>query len=470
MGVAAPGPPSSRQSATPLPPSKVSETVMTQPLWMRHAWELLGEREVPGRRDNARILALYRDAGHPEIRHDETAWCAAFAGACLVRAGEKATGSLMARSYLDWGEPCEEAQAGAIAVLSRGSDPALGHVGFLVGETDEHVVLLGGNQGDAVCVEAFPRARLLGLRWPAESHAVKKEASPGLPDRKAEERGFAAALAHVLEMEGGYTDDPFDPGGPTNRGITLRVYAAWCGVSLDATSAGRLKEQLRHISADVVHDIYRARYWRPACCSELPAGLAFMHFDAAVNHGVGTAARCLQEALGVDIDGEIGPLTRAAATTCNPGSALERYAEIRRRRYRALRHFWRFGRGWLRRVDLTLARALAIPGGGEGAAPISTQQKGRNDMSNEKQGATTAKWWGESLSVWGTLITAMATVLPALGPVIGIDLTPELVKDAGQQIISTVQAVAGLVGTIMAIYGRARATQPLERRPMSLRL
>ncbi|MCK9912991.1 hypothetical protein MXD81_27815, partial [Microbacteriaceae bacterium K1510] len=63
----------------------------------------------------------------------------------------------MARSYLQWGEALGEARFGAIAVLSRGSDPAAGHVGFLVGETQGHVVLLGGNQGDAVGVAAYPR-------------------------------------------------------------------------------------------------------------------------------------------------------------------------------------------------------------------------------------------------------------------------------------------------------------------------
>jgi hypothetical protein len=80
------------------------------------------------------------------------------------------------------------------------------------------------------------------------------------------------------------------------------------------------------------------------------------------------------------------------------------------------------------------------------------------------------KWWGQSVTIWGALMTALATVLPALGPVIGIDITGDIVKEAGSQIVSTVQAIAGLVGTIMTIYGRIRATQPLDRRVLSLKL
>lgn len=83
---------------------------------------------------------------------------------------------------------------------------------------------------------------------------------------------------------------------------------------------------------------------------------------------------------------------------------------------------------------------------------------------------TGPKWWGESMTVWGALMTAVATVLPVVGPLIGIDITPELVKLVGTQAYAVVQAVTGLLGTVMTIYGRARATQPLERRPVSLKL
>ena len=139
---------------------------MEQPRWLATAWAELGQREVDGASDNARIRAFFRDVGQPASLHDEVAWCAAFAGACLERAGHASTRSLMARSYLRWGAALDEGRFGAVAVLSRGSDPVAGHVGFLLDETDAHIVLLGGNQGDAVGVAAFPKTRLLGFRWP----------------------------------------------------------------------------------------------------------------------------------------------------------------------------------------------------------------------------------------------------------------------------------------------------------------
>jgi HK97 family phage major capsid protein len=70
----------------------------------------------------------------------------------------------------------------------------------------------------------------------------------------------------------------------------------------------------------------------------------------------------------------------------------------------------------------------------------------------------------------GTIITGLSTVLPALGPAFGIDVTGDLVREAGEGIVQTVQAVGGLVGTIMTIYGRVRATKPLEQRNMQLKL
>ncbi len=82
----------------------------------------------------------------------------------------------------------------------------------------------------------------------------------------------------------------------------------------------------------------------------------------------------------------------------------------------------------------------------------------------------TGKWWGRSMTIWGAIITGLSTVLPALGPAFGIDVTGDLVHEAGEGIVQTVQAVGGLLGTIMTIYGRVRASKPLEQRNMQLKL
>ncbi len=434
---------------------------MVQPGWMSEAWAEFGVAEIPGRGSNIRILALYRDAGHSSIQRDDVPWCAAFVGAILKRAGIAKTGSLLARSYTDWGEAIEEDRLGAIAVLSRGGDPSQGHVGFLVGRAKDKIYLLGGNQRDAVTVDAFDASRLITLRWPTRITEMRQNGG-----------AFEIALAHVLEMEGGYTDDPFDPGGPTNKGILLREYARWKGATLDALNTPSLKRELQSLPDDVVREIYRERYWQPAHCASLSPAIGLMHFDAAVNHGVGTAIRMLQEAAETDVDGEIGPLTRAAVKRMGEDQLIVRYAELRRKRYRTLPHFWRFGRGWLNRVERTVTAARRLLK--TSIHEDQTRSKGERDMTVEQKDImhdnVAAKWWGQSMTIWGVLITALSSVIPALGPVIGVDIPEEMVRDAGGQVVSTVQAVAGLAGTLMAIFGRIRAHQPLSRRDVSLRL
>ncbi|HWK32886.1 MAG TPA: glycosyl hydrolase 108 family protein, partial [Hyphomicrobium sp.] len=226
---------------------------------------------------------------------------------------------------------------------------------------------------------------------------------------------------------------------------------------------------------DAVRDIYFQRYWRPAFCAEMAPALALFHFDASVNHGVTGATRLLQHAVGTDADGEIGPNTRAAIGRLSTEETLVRYAEVRRRRYRALPHFWRFGRGWLARVDKTLLRARSLAGRPDSDAantqfPSTTeQQKGSASMGESTQQAD-RKWWGQSITIWGAIITGLSTVLPAVAPAFGLDITGDLVREAGEGIVQTVQAVGGLIGTLMTIYGRMRASTSLAQRNVQMKL
>lgn len=291
-------------------------------------------------------------------------------------------------------------------------------------------------------------------KYPISLAAIRAAApvatSSVLPGPAVRSDAFAAALAHVLAFEGGWSEDPFDPGGPTNKGITLAVYARESGVAVTEATFPRLTSELRAIPDALVERIYRERYWTPSCAPDLPAPLALFHFDAAVNQGVGAAARMLQEALGVDMDGEIGPLTLAAARSTAPDAVLGRYADIRRRRYRALAHFWRFGRGWLRRVDAAhaLARALAgAPSSGTSAPsappfPAPSQPKEIPPMTTSPEASSTdatapgAKWWGGSLTIWGALLTGLSTVAPALFSAFGIDMPADLVHKLGRDVVT----------------------------------
>ena len=459
--------PTTLSAAAPVPFSRPDDPPLG-PAWLDAAWRELGQREQAGSGANARIVALYRDAGHPGIRGDEVAWCAAFVGAILARSGYVPTGSLLARSYLDWGDAISELRLGAIAVFSRGADPGAGHVGFLIGAVGETLVILGGNQSDAVSVAAFPASRLLGLRWPnAVGSTIARSDGDNRP--LPPPSTFDDALDHVLDMEGGYSDDPEDPGGPTNKGLTLADLTRHRGIALTTSNRDALIGELRTISDTDVRSIYATAYWRESGCPALPPWLALFHFDTAVNMGTGTAIRMLQNVLGVEIDGEVGPETTAAAATAAPVPTLDAYAGLRRQRYRSLSTFPRFGRGWLNRTSRTLDRARHL-------AMLSTPQTRTTSMPSTTPPADPStndelalpKWWGNSTTIWGALITGLAAVLPAIAPAVGLEIPREAVTESAEQIGAIVQAATGLAGTIITIFGRIRATRPIARREIKL--
>jgi uncharacterized protein (TIGR02594 family) len=131
---------------------------MSKTPWLDAAKAETGIREVAGKRDNPKILDFYRDAGHPEIEHDETPWCAAFVGAMLKRCGYPTTGSLAARSYLKYGRKLTKPEPGCIVVFWRGSPSSWeGHVAFFVKDEGANVRVLGGNQSNAVTETTYPK-------------------------------------------------------------------------------------------------------------------------------------------------------------------------------------------------------------------------------------------------------------------------------------------------------------------------
>lgn len=135
--------------------------------WIAHARTFLGLREVPGARHNPTILGWWQKI-FADFRDDETPWCAAFVGGVLEEVGIKSTRSAAARSYLKWGRSLSQPVPGCVVVFWRGSPSGWsGHVGFVVGkDAFGNLMVLGGNQGDAVNIKPFGRDRVLGYRWP----------------------------------------------------------------------------------------------------------------------------------------------------------------------------------------------------------------------------------------------------------------------------------------------------------------
>jgi uncharacterized protein (TIGR02594 family) len=143
--------------------------VMSLPKWYELALAERGVKEAPGTTNNPVVQAYYRDAGHPEIKHDSVPWCAAFVGAMLKRAKLKPSGSLAARSYLGWGKQLKQPKQGAIVVFKRGNSSWQEHVAFFDREEGARLICFGGNQSDRVCFAPYPKSRLLGFRWPSDA-------------------------------------------------------------------------------------------------------------------------------------------------------------------------------------------------------------------------------------------------------------------------------------------------------------
>lgn len=143
------------------------------------------------------------------------------------------------------------------------------------------------------------------------------------------------SLKHLLGNEGGYSDNPADPGGKTMYGITERV----------ARAHGYAGE-MRDLPLPAATAIYRVDYWAPIKADQLPDALRFHVFDAAVNSGPAQAVKWLQQAAGVTVDGVIGPKTLAAAANVTPG----KYSGIRLRFMTGLITWSTFGKGWARRI------------------------------------------------------------------------------------------------------------------------
>jgi hypothetical protein len=133
--------------------------------WLDLAIGEIGTTEVPGHGNSAAILQYFEDAQSSWAKEDSIPWCAGFVGAMLARAGYKPSGSLMARSYLDWGRALDKPRRGCIVVLKRGAPPS-GHVAFADDWTAHGIRVIGGNQSNSVTKQTFSRAGVLGLRWP----------------------------------------------------------------------------------------------------------------------------------------------------------------------------------------------------------------------------------------------------------------------------------------------------------------
>jgi lysozyme family protein len=164
---------------------------------------------------------------------------------------------------------------------------------------------------------------------------------------------FSKVIKMVLEHEGGYVNHPSDPGGETKYGISKRAYP-------EIDIAGLTEED--------AEEIYFNDYWSRIKGEELPAGVACVVMDYAVNSGISRASKALQSVCGIaNGDGIIGPASlNAVWTTVKNDGELTVVAAVcdqRREFIRGLSIYETFGKGWERRITETYEKAVEIING-----------------------------------------------------------------------------------------------------------
>ena len=155
---------------------------------------------------------------------------------------------------------------------------------------------------------------------------------------------FDKAIVALLISEGGFVNNPKDPGGMTNLGVTKTVWEGWTGHDATETT-------MRNLSTSDVTPLYRKKYWDAVQGDNLPAGLDYCVFDTAVNSGAGRSIKLLQRSIGVTEDGFLGPNSLAAILVSDVGSLIDKYCDARNEFLQSLSTFETFGKGWTNRVS-----------------------------------------------------------------------------------------------------------------------
>jgi lysozyme family protein len=239
------------------------------------------------------------------------------------------------------------------------------------------------------------------------------------------ETRFEACLSEVLRHEGGYVDNPADPGGATNLGITRKTLARWRKVSPWWKLS---KDAVKALSRDEAARIYRASYWNRSKAGSLPAGVDLVLFDFAVNSGPDRAIRTLQAEVGTMADGQIGPLTldaiRARVAKAGAAALIDEYCARRTNFLARLAGFATFGKGWSTRVAAVRKAALAAAGS-------------LDEPHNSTQWSTSM----DLLNGYKTYLIAAIMLLAGLAQILGLDLPSFEAHSAGQMVMEALAMI-----------------------------
>lgn len=247
---------------------------------------------------------------------------------------------------------------------------------------------------------------------------------------------FYRAFALLRVHEGGYSNHKDDPGGPTMKGVTQRTYDNY------RTRLGRAKQDVRKITDKEVEAIYRGQYWNAVRADELPPGVAYCVFDAAVNSGPGQAVQWLQQVIGARVDGVVGNETLALTRAADPFILIEKYCDTRLAFMKRLKNWSSFKNGWSRRVAEVRAQSKQWASGGE--VPGSHEVVSAKADGPISATATLSDMVKDpaSIGALGGLVGSVGAVSSGSGPV--------------QYAVAAVLVLAALVGVWFLVRGQRR--------------
>lgn len=275
-------------------------------------------------------------------------------------------------------------------------------------------------------------------------------------------RRFTESLAKILDYEGGKIDDPHDPGGRTNQGVTQRTY------DLYRESTGQPKADVFDMTDRERNEIYFDQYWSKIHGDSLPPGVDLVVFDGAVHSGPAQSIKWLQRALGDSYkgrpDGLIGMLTLQALNDyADHDDLIEKIADHRMAFLRQLKGWNRYRGGWVRRVGDVTSTGQQRARGGKGPYVLwhdddltEARQRAMSETAKDRPGGALANM---SSGIGGVLAVGSQTVEDAK-----YSLMPYAANSRIVSIILGTLTVAGVCLLVAGIYFHIRSRrQAIER-------
>lgn len=171
------------------------------------------------------------------------------------------------------------------------------------------------------------------------------------------------SLKRVLVHEGGYTNHPADPGGPTNFGITIHDYRMHKNPHATA-------DDVKHMPLQDAKDIYRSKYWGAMHCDELPAGLDYAVFDYGVNSGIGRPPKVLSRIMKLPERTAFDAGLLSMIAKDKPELLIAELCDERLHFLQGLHTWSTFGKGWQSRVSDVRAVSLLMAKLPQPSAPL----------------------------------------------------------------------------------------------------